>query len=328
MPETWTVRRLRSWISTFLTEKSVDSPTVCADLLIAHVLGCDRMRLYMDPDRPANAEELAKLRGLVQRAGRHEPVQYLVGTWSFFGCEIEVGPATLIPRPATESLVEEALRLLRGSDGGLLTVEEIRLADLCTGSGCVAIAIAKSLAAAHSGRKQLSWRKQGAEVVDGAVVAEPPTRGGVRIYATEIVLAAAEMARRNVKSLGFDSLIEVLEGDLDAPLIGRELEGTLDLLCANPPYISDAEWAEVPKNVREFEPSTALRGGRDGLDFVRRIVSASPKWLKPSGSILVEISSSQGASATSIAADLGYRDIRILPDLEGHPRILAAVRPH
>ena len=322
MAETWTVRRLRSWIITFLTEKVIDSPTVCADLLLAHVLGCDRMRLYMDPDRPANAEELAKLRGLVQRAGRHEPVQYLVGTWSFFGCEIEVGPATLIPRPATESLVEEALRLVRGNDGVLLA-DEIRIADLCTGSGCVAIAIAKSLLAARGGRKQLSWRKDDAESAAEALTQTAP----VRIYATEIVREACEMARRNVKSLGLDAAIEILEGDLDAPLVGRDLEGSFDLLCANPPYISDAEWAEVPKNVREFEPSTALRGGRDGLDFVRRIVGAAPKWLKPSGSILIEISSSQGKSATAIAADLGYRSIRILPDLEGHPRILAAIRP-
>ncbi|MDA1262368.1 MAG: peptide chain release factor N(5)-glutamine methyltransferase [Planctomycetota bacterium] len=322
MAETWTVARLRSWIHSFLAEKSIDSPMVCADLLIAHVLQCDRMRLYMDPERPANAEELAKLRGLVQRAGRHEPVQYLVGTWSFFGCEIEVGPATLIPRPATESLVEEALRLVRNNDG-VLRAGEIRIADLCTGSGCVAIAIAKSLLATRGGRKQLSWSKEDAE----SAVEPLSAAAVVRIVATEIVPEACEMARRNVKSLGLDSAIEILQGDLDAPMIGRDLEGSFDLLCANPPYISDAEWAEVPKNVRDFEPSTALRGGHDGLDFVRRIVSTAPKWLKPSGSILIEISSTQGQSATAIATDHGFRDIRILPDLEGHPRILAAVRP-
>lgn len=323
MAETWTVRRLRSWINAFLVERSIDSPAVCADLLIAHVLGCDRMRLYMDPDRPANSEELVQLRGLVQRAGRHEPVQYLVGSWSFFGCEIEVGPSTLIPRPATESLVEEALRRLRASDGTSIAPDEIRIADLCTGSGCVAIAIARSLVAARSGRKQLAWQKISAEQVPAASSADR----GVRMYATDIVPLAVEMARRNVRALGLESIIEVFEGDLDAPLAGHGLEGTLDLLCANPPYISDAEWDEVPKNVREYEPAIALRGGRDGLDFVRRIIASAPIWLKTGGSILIEISSSQGSSATAIAAENGFREICILHDLEGHPRILAAIRP-
>jgi len=322
MAETWTVARLRSWMTPYLSERSVESAAVCADLLIAHVLSCERIALYMDPDRPASVDELAKLRGLVQRAGQHEPVQYLVGSWSFFGCEIEVGPCTLIPRPATESLVEEALRRVRGDALPPTTRRPICIVDLCTGSGCVAIAIARSLIAARGGRKQLAWKGQSATHDQD----DASTQSGVRIYATEIVLEAVAMARRNVRSNGFDSVIEVLAGDLDAPLGGRGLEATVDVLCANPPYISDAEWAHAPRNVREYEPQSALRGGVDGLEFVRRILASASTWLKPDGTVLVEISSSQGTVAQVIAAEMGLREIQVLCDLEGHQRILAARR--
>ncbi len=321
MEQIWTVRRLRTWIVGYLTARSVDSPAICADLLLAHVLRCDRMRIYMDIDRPANPEELLALRGLVQRAGQHEPVQYLVGTWSFFGCEIEVTPATLIPRQATESLVEEVLRRIRSTPRVEASCE-VRIADLCTGSGCIAIAIARSLMAERGGRKRLSWQR--ASEAQTEVSAIPDL--GVRIYATELVAAAAELARKNVKALGLEASVEVLEGDLDAPLCGRELEGTFDVVCANPPYISDAEWEVVPTNVKQFEPATALRGGSDGLDFVRRIVSSAPRWLRIGGSLVVEISSSQGAAATALARDHGYGSVQVLSDLEGHPRILAAIR--
>ncbi len=283
----------------------------------------------MDLDRPANTQELARLRDLVQRAGRHEPVQYLVGSWSFFGCEIEVGPSTLIPRPATESLVEEAIRRLRALEGARSEKSELRIADLCTGSGCIAVAIARSIVASRGGRKQLAWQKVG----DGAAKDSAGCDRGsnadamVRVYAVDVVPAAVELARRNVRKLGLDSIVEVLEGDLDMPLVGRALEGSLDVVCANPPYISDAEWAKVPPNVRDYEPASALRGGIDGLDFVRRIVECAPRWLKGGGSLLLEISSSQGDQARAIAGASRFAKIEILPDLEGHPRILAATWP-
>ncbi len=331
MAETWTVRRLRAWVKEYLTARGVESPMVCADLLIAHVLKCDRMRLFMDVERVAATTELEQLRALVQRAGRHEPVQYLVGSWSFFGCDLEVGPATLIPRPATESLVSEAIERLRAVDGAVAlasqnsnpdgdsSVNPLRIADLCTGTGCIAIAIARALTASRTGRRQLAWQG-GSPTPLGDESAHRP----LEILATEFVTAAAALAQRNVDAHKFGGIIRVEVGDLDAPFVGRSLEHTFDLICANPPYISDAEWDEVPRNVRDYEPSSALRGGSDGLDFVRRIVASASTWLKPGGSLLVEISSSQGESAMALAREAQLDDVKVLHDLEGHPRVLAA----
>ncbi len=331
MAETWTVRRLRAWVKEYLTSRGVESPVVCADLLIAHALKCERMRLYMEVDRAATPSELEGLRALVQRAGRHEPVQYLVGSWSFFGCDLEVGPATLIPRPATESLVSEAIERLkaveslpsRASNGSAdelsASHSPLRIADLCTGTGCIAIAIARALCASRLGRRQLAWQGQSA-----APTSDESPRCAIELFATELVPAAAALAQRNVDAHKMREVIRVEVGDLAESFVGRSFERSFDLICANPPYISDAEWQAVPKNVRDYEPASALRGGLDGLDFVRRIVSGAPTWLKAGGSLLVEISSSQGESAAALARAAQLNDVKILDDLEGHPRILAA----
>lgn len=124
MAESWTTRRLRTWIAGYLGDRGVDAPSVCADLLLGHALECERMQLYMHPDRPASTAELAVLRGLVKRAGEHEPVQFLVGKWGFHGLELEVSPATLIPRPCTETLVEAGLAHLRAE--GLMSADAAR----------------------------------------------------------------------------------------------------------------------------------------------------------------------------------------------------------
>ncbi len=319
MAETWTVRRLRQWIKEFLTSRGVESPTVCADLLIGHVLTCDRMRLYMDVERVALPSELEQLRALVKRAGQHEPVQYLVGSWSFFGCELEVGPTTLIPRSATESLVTAAIERLRAVDVSVEGARRVRIADLCTGSGCIAIAIARTLLASRTGRRQLAWK-----LGDEVSASEEPPPSEIEVYATELVAAAAALAQRNVDSHTLGGVIHVEVGDLDGSFEQRGFEHSFDLIASNPPYISDAEWADVPKNVRDFEPASALRGGVDGLDFVRRIITSAPRWLKPCASLLVEISSSQGDAAMALARAAGFDDVEIIHDLEGHPRVLAA----
>ncbi|MSR69501.1 MAG: peptide chain release factor N(5)-glutamine methyltransferase [Phycisphaerales bacterium] len=330
MAETWTVRRLRLWVKDYLASRCVESPMVCADLLIGHVLKCDRVRLYMDVERVALTSELEQLRALVQRAGRHEPVQYLVGTWSFFGCELEVAPSTLIPRPATEALVSEAIDRLRAvaassaasSAASKEAETPLRIADLCTGTGCIAIAIGRALLASRAGRRQLAW--QGVAPADPVEPVDEPAHRQVEIFATECVSAAAELAKRNVAAHSLGAIIHVEEGDLDAPFSGRSFENSFDLVCANPPYISDAEWADLAKNVRDYEPASALRGGCDGLDFVRRIIAGASGWLKPGGSLLVEISASQGEPALALACEARLVDVKILLDLEGHPRVLAA----
>jgi len=317
--EPWTIRRLRAWMHPFLAEKGVESPQFCTDLLIASVLGCERLQTYLDVDRVATADELARLRDLVQRAGRHEPVQYLVGRWAFHGCELEVGPATLIPRPCTELLVEEAIRMAGTASDR--SPSPLCIVDLCTGTGCIAIAVARALRAQRMGRRQLSWRAgEGME----RAVSEADSLGGFRVIAADVVPAAVELARRNVVANKLESVVEVLQGDLDEALAGLGLEAAVDVLCANPPYISDLEWKDVPPNVRNWEPETALRGGADGLAMVRRVVECAPRLLRRGGGLLCEIAASQEQSALQIASSSGFKEAVVLRDLEGLPRLLRA----
>lgn len=318
MAQTWTVRRLQEWMVEYLTQHSIDSPRVCSDLLLSHVLRCDRMRLYADQQRPATQEELEMLRGLVQRAGRHEPVQFLVGSWSFFGCDLEVKPCTLIPRPSTESLVEAALGRARAMMASRDAGEPMLVADLCTGTGCIAIAVARSLLAAGGRKRQLAWSGPQQDAVQ--------PEGNLHIIASDIDPDAVELARRNVAAHHLERVIDVARGDLDESLVARALEGKLWMILANPPYISDAEWEQVEPNVRNFEPQGALRGGSDGLQFIRRIISSSVRWLAPGGWLLVEFGHSHAAAATALALDAGLTEVTIEKDCDSLDRVLCARR--
>lgn len=302
----------------------MDAPGLCADLLLGHVLGCDRMSLYMHADRPASQDELARLRALVRRAGDHEPVQYLVGKWGFHGIELELDPSTLIPRPCTETLVEAALAHLR--ERGLLepTAERpVRALDLCTGSGCIAIALARGVSAARRGRRALAWSAAGTQQgSDGGEAA--PSVPPVSVIATEIVPAAAELARRNVSRLGLSAAVDVRVGDLDAGISASDIGEGFDVVCANPPYVTSAEWEGLDRNVREYEPRSALDGGHDGLDIVRRLVARAPALLSAGGALLCEIGAAQGDDAVVFARDAGFAEASVLTDHEGLPRVLRA----
>lgn len=302
----------------------MDAPGLCADLLLGHVLGCDRMSLYMHADRPASPDELARLRALVRRAGDHEPVQYLVGKWGFHGIELELDPSTLIPRPCTETLVEAALAHLR--ERGLLepTAERpVRALDLCTGSGCIAIALARGVSAARRGRRALAWSAAGTQQgSDGGDAA--PSVPPVSVIATEIVPAAAELARRNVSRLGLSAAVDVRVGDLDAGISASDIGEGFDVVCANPPYVTSAEWEGLDRNVREYEPRSALDGGHDGLDIVRRLVARAPALLSAGGALLCEIGAAQGDGAMALARAAGFADASVLTDHEGLPRVLRA----
>ncbi len=323
MDEPWTVRRLRAWIAPHLASRGVDSPQACADLLLSQALGCARLNLYMDADRPATVEELTVLRAFVRRAVDGEPVQYIVGSWGFYGHDFAVDRSTLIPRPSTETLVDEVLAVLREPSGASRGECARTIVDLCTGSGCIAIAVAATLAKTSSKRHSLAWSRMGPAVPQGNAPVDTAL-ADIRIVATDLVPEAIALAKGNAQRLGVDRWIEFLEGDLDAPLAGRGLEGAVDVLCANPPYISDAEWAEVPKNVRDFEPATALRGGVDGLAVIRRIVAVAPNWLRPGGALVVEVAASQGASVALAATVAGFTGVRVVKDLEGHDRVIVA----
>jgi release factor glutamine methyltransferase len=282
--EAWTTRRLLRWTQDHLSRKGVDSPRLATEMLLAHVLGVDRLKLYMDPDRPANELERATFRGLVERAVDHEPVEYLVGKCPFFSMMLSVGPGVLIPRPSTETLVEHVIQHARRTPG----FNAPTLADVGTGSGAVAIALAKHIP-------------------------------NSRVIATDISEAALAIAEKNAQDLGVADRIEFRQGDLLEPLASERLR----YLVSNPPYISDAEWRAVKPNVRDHEPEGALRGGGDGLLYLRKLIEQSRPLLEHPAQLVLEASSSQKQPLLKIVEDSGvWANAHVLADHERLPRVL------
>jgi len=305
----WTVRRLLAWMQPFLAEKGVDSPRHIAEILLSHVLKVERLKLYMEPDRELDPIELAELRALVMRAARHEPVQFLVGRWTFLGRDFDVAPCTLIPRPCTEKLVERALEWYRIRGGGA-----VRALDLCTGTGCIAVSLVLGM------RAIARPSGAGCRPILGAHAEDATSAdGSISVVATDVVAAAVELARANAARLG--APIECRQGDLwDAVETGARF----DLIVANPPYVTDEEFTQLDRNVRDHEPATALRGGRDGLDVIRKIVAGARARLSPAGLLLLEIGWKQADEVRRMLAADGWQAITTTRDDEGHERIIGA----
>jgi release factor glutamine methyltransferase len=297
------------WIDGHLSAKGVDSPRVCAEMLLSHVLGCERMQLYMDADRPASADELDRLRALVVRAGRHEPVQYLVGEAWFWSKRFVVGPATLIPRPATEHLVEEAVAAMRAA--GAAGASPVRMLEIGTGTGCIATCVAAALRGQRRG-------------ADPAEPGPPPV--DVRVVATDIVPGALELARANAAAHRVDGFIDLREGSVFAPMRPEE-RGTFHVLASNPPYVRDDEWDEMEPNVRDHEPRSALAGGPAGMDILAPLIAGAHEWLAPGGTLLCEIGHRQRDDALAAAnANRGLSAAEVRKDFEGFWRLLVAKR--
>ena len=292
-PGAWTTRSLLAWMGKAFRDKDIDSPRLLAEMLLAHVLGCDRLRLYTDADRPAAPEERARLRALVTRALRHEPVQYLVGEGWFFSLPFLVDRRVLIPRPSTETIVEHALQGFRAAGH---TEDELAIADVCTGSGCVAIALLRGLPRATA-------------------------------IATDLSEEALEVARANAERHGVADRVRFVAGDLLDPIRAERPDGGFDALTANPPYIPDHEWSGVAPNVAEHEPELALRAGPDALRLVRPIVEGAADVLAPGGALLVEIAACSADDALALAAGRpGLEDAGVEDDFEGLARVIRARR--
>jgi len=288
----WTVRRLLEWTSGFFTRKEVDSPRLSAELLLSHVLAVPRIKLYTDYERPLAEKDLSTYRALVQRAAEHEPIAYLTGKAHFFNLEFEVSKDVLIPRPDTETLVENVLQLARNSPG----FESPRVLDLCTGSGCIAAAIAQNL--------------------KNAVV-----------IATDLTPAAVAVAQRNIQKLGHEGRVTVVQGDLFDALAGVPDPQPFNLIVANPPYIPSGDIEKLDRNVRDYEPVTALDGGIDGLVIHRRIIEGAPSRLVSGGRVYLEIQFDQGSTIQAIvSSNTEFEDARILKDFAGNQRVVTATR--
>jgi release factor glutamine methyltransferase len=286
----WTIRRLLEWTTGFFTRKEVDAPRLSAELLLAHVLSVPRIKLYTDYERIVSDHDLTTFRTLVQRAAEQEPVAYLTGKAHFFNLEFHVNRDVLIPRPDTETIVENVMQLVRNQAG----MEAPRVLDLCTGSGCIAAAIAHH--------------------VKSSVVT-----------ATDISPAAVEVAKANIERLGLKDRVIVEQGDLFEPLSRMVDVQPFHLIVANPPYIPSAQIETLDRSVRDYEPVAALDGGLDGLVLHRRILKESPDRLLQGGRVYLEIAFDQGPLAKELAAEHpAFDDVRILKDQAGKDRVLTA----
>jgi release factor glutamine methyltransferase len=302
--EPWTTRRLMQWMTRRFTAARIDSPRIVAEMLLAHTFACERLRLYMEADRPATAAELASLRALVARALNQEPVQYLVGHAWFFGRLFEVSPATLIPRPCTETLVEHVISRWRGpgarpgagDEGGAGGGGWVRIADVGTGTGCIAVTLAMQIP-------------------------------NSRIIATDPVPEALELANRNASRHQVSEQVTCRAGPgLD--VVRAAADGDLfDVICSNPPYIPDDEWDAVAPNVRDFEPASALRGGPDGLAVIRPLIEGAWSLLRPGGLLAIEIPHSRREAVLELAVGHArYAHESVLKDHQGLWRVLVANR--
>jgi release factor glutamine methyltransferase len=292
MSESWTVRRILEWTSGYFTRKNIDAPRLSAELLLSHVLAAPRIQLYTQYERPLSEQELTRMRSLVQRASEEEPIAYLTGRAHFFNLEFDVTRDVLIPRPDTETLVENVLQTVRHQAG----LETPRIIDLCTGSGCIAAALAHHLKSAT-------------------------------VLAIDISPAAVAVARKNIERLGLAERVIVEQGDLFEPLSRMVDVQPFDLIVANPPYIRTSDLETLDKSVREYEPVSALDGGLDGLSLHRRILDEAPQRLISGGRIYLEIAFDQGPLAMQIANGReAFHDVRILKDFGGRDRVLTAQR--
>jgi release factor glutamine methyltransferase len=290
MAEVWTTGKLLEWIKDYFAKNGVDSPRLSAEMLLAHILGIKRIDLYMRFDTPVEEARLSPLRELVKRCGQHEPLAYLIGKTEFYSMEFAITKDCLIPRPETELLVQRAVELLRLREG------RQRVLDLCTGSGCVAVAVAKNHPAAD-------------------------------IVATDISDAALAVAARNVEKHKVSERVRLLCGDLfEAILTGLDVT-EFDLITANPPYVSSAEYEKLDRNVRDYEPKIALLAGADGLDVYRRIAEGADKFLKPGASLVMEIGYRQAAQIQKLLEATGvFSRITVEKDFSNNDRVVTAVK--
>jgi release factor glutamine methyltransferase len=283
----------------------VPSQTLAAELLLMHALGRDRAWLYAHPEEELTAQDAARFLELVARRAQGEPTQHLTGKQEFWGLEFEVTPEVLIPRPETEHLIEVALdrlalRELRAGRAQKTQGEGLQVVDIGTGSGCIAVALAKELPLA-------------------------------RLYATDISEAALGVARRNAARHGVTSRIQfvlgnLLEGVVPSSPGAREAQGQFDLIVSNPPYVGRRSSAGLPREVREHEPEMAIYGGEEGFELYAALVAEAGRHLKPGGLLVLELGIDSLPAVGPLFDGAEWIRVGVTQDLAGIPRVLAAER--
>ena len=272
-----------------LAVAGIDSPRLDAEVLLAHCLTMSRAQLLVGGELPVDGHIARRFEALLARRSRREPVAYILGKQEFWSLDFAVTADVLIPRPDTECLVEVALRYA----AKLPAARPLKIADLCTGSGAVAVSLATELPSAE-------------------------------LYASDISLKALQVARANAQAHHVAQRVQFFAGDLFDALAQRA-ELRLELIVSNPPYVRGDEIAMLAPEVSRWEPRLALAGGADGLDFYRRIVAVAPDYLTVDGALAVEIGAGMAADVLAICADTGrYGEIEVIQDYAGKDRVVLA----
>lgn len=269
-----------------LDRAGIPSAALDAEVLLAFVLGVERPHLHAAPEEALRPEDAARYRGLVERRAERVPLPYLTGTQEFWSLRFHVSPAVLIPRPETEHLVEAFLKHDERPDPIVI--------DIGTGSGCLAVAVARE-------------------------------RPGALVHATDVSEEVLAVARLNATDHDVAGRIAFYRGDLFSPLRGRGLEGRVDAVLSNPPYIGEAEMASLQPEIRDHEPATALSAGPDPLAVHRRLAAEAPGFLRPGGLLIVEIGLGQEAPLRALYRSRGRLTVTdVVPDLAGIPRAMVS----
>jgi release factor glutamine methyltransferase len=275
-----TIRELLGPAREYLEGKGVPSPKLDAEYLLAHVLGVPRLELYLDHDRALEPAQVDSLRELVRRRGRREPLAYVLGSWSFYGLELHCDARALVPRPETEILVERCLALLEGSAAPAIV-------DVGTGTGAIALALAARLPEAS-------------------------------VTAIDLSPDALALAAENAALNGLADRVELLQGDLLAPVAGRRF----DLIASNPPYIAEGE--TVDPEVSGHEPALAVFADDAGRAILERLAADAQAALRPGGHLVVELAEGQALWLAERLAGGGYDEIEATRDLRGVERVVEA----
>ncbi len=275
---------------TSLSQADVPSPRLNAELLLMFVLNCDRAYLFAHPERGFSSDEQSRYDAALAERAHGVPTQYITGHQEFWGMDFIVSPAVLIPRPETEHLIESVIEVARvgGQECPPHTgqTRTLRMVDVGTGSGCIALALAKEIPHAE-------------------------------IHATDISAAALEVARANAARLQFENRIQFHQTDL---LEG--LTGTFDFVVSNPPYVGESEEDHVQFEVRKFEPRNAVFAGPIGVEVIARLIPQAQAGLRPGGWLLIEISGTIVQPVQQLLGD--WNQVRVVPDLQSIPRVVLA----
>ena len=264
----------------FFENHGIEKPRLNIELLLSHLLQKRRLDLYLEFERELDEPTLEKLRELVKRRAAGEPLQYITGETEFSGLTFTVDPRVLIPRPETELLVEVVLQR-----------KPSKIVDVGTGSGCIAISIAKRLPS-------------------------------VEIWALDVSAEALEVAVANAARHGAEKNIRFLQSNLLEKL---PVSFKADAIVSNPPYIASGELAKLPREVKDFEPVRALVAGEDGLEVIHRLVIGTKRVLSPSGFVALEIGAGQCAAVAELFGKNDFEVAQVVKDLQGHERIVVSV---